>query len=465
LKNWIKGTNAVVLSLAVIGIFIVLTIFLHSLKGVQWDLSKNKNYTLSEQTTTTLKQLNKDVHVIAFTDQQGTVDPQITDMLAEYHKRNSKLTYEEVDPTKKPTVAQQYNIKEYGAIIFESGGKTKTVSSADLFTQGDSQNSYNFNGEEKFTQAIVNLISGETHAVYFVTGHGEQTISSASALTSSLESQGYGVKDLNLLKETQIPADAETLFVLSPTNEISDKEAKLIEDYLKGKGKLIFSLDIAKDMETWKNWDTILKSVGIKNQFSLAVESKSSLSNDPFTIIPDYGTHDITSKLQEQQRLAVLPGALALTADTDNKDVQSTVLLKTSDQSYGITNLSLFTSGKSLTQEDIKQTAADVKGPLNLAFAIQDKDSKPKAIVIGNGIFMQNDWLGQQGNRDFTLNSLGWLQEQKNQLTIRPRVQTQAQQIMITPGQARTIQYLTLIIIPLLILLLGGGIWWRRRKG
>jgi ABC-type uncharacterized transport system involved in gliding motility auxiliary subunit len=60
---------------------------------------------------------------------------------------------------------------------------------------------------------------------------------------------------------------------------------------------------------------------------------------------------------------------------------------------------------------------------------------------------------------------MGWLQEQKNQLTIRPRQLDIPPTVMVSPSQARVIQYTTLIIIPLLILLLGGGIWWRRRKG
>ena len=45
MNKWIRGTNATVLSIAAIGIFILLTIFLHSLKGFQVDLTKNKNFT------------------------------------------------------------------------------------------------------------------------------------------------------------------------------------------------------------------------------------------------------------------------------------------------------------------------------------------------------------------------------------------------------------------------------------
>jgi ABC-type uncharacterized transport system involved in gliding motility auxiliary subunit len=463
LKSWIRGTNAVVLSLAVVGIFIVLTIFLHSLKGVQWDFSKNKNFTLSEQTKTTLQQLNKEVHVLAFSDQGGTVNPDITDMLSAYHKLNNKLTYEEVNLVKKPTVANQYKVTQYNTIVFVSDGKTKLVNPDELFTQG-STGATNFNGEQKFTQAIVNLISVEKHSVYLVTGHGELGSAQASAFTTSLVQEGYVVKDLNLVKEVKVPADAEALILLAPQKDINDAETKVLQDYLKGKGKLMFGLSLVPDMDKWKNWYVILNSLGIKSQLSLAIE-KNSKAGDPFTIVPEYGTHVITDKLLQQNLVTVFPDALGLTADTANKDYPSTVLLKTTADSYGKKNIARFTSQQPLTQADVGQQKTDTPGPLDLAYAIQDKDSKPKAIVIGNAYVFGNELLNQYGNHDFVMNSLGWLQEQKNQLTIRPRELDIPQQVMISPSQKSVIRFISLGFIPILILLLGGGIWWRRRKG
>lgn len=465
MKTWIKGTNAVILSLAVVGIFIVLTLFLHSLKGVQWDLSKNKNYTLSDQTVNTLKELDKEVHVIIVANQQGGFNRQVMDLMAEYRNRNKKFTYEELDPKKKPTVAQQYKIDQYGMIVFSSGGKTKNVLEPELFAQGNAEGAYNFLGEEKFTQALLSLTSDVKHVVYLLSGHGEMTTQIATELTKSLQGEAYEVKDLNLAQETKVPDDAETVFILAPKNDISDKEAELIKTYIVGKGKLVVGLNLAKGMETWKNWNAILAAVGVKNQLAIAVETKKSVTNDPLVLVPTYSAHEITKKLQEQNRLTILPGGLALAVAEENKEVKTTALLTTSTESYAKTDLTIFTSGQKLTQDIIKNTAKDLKGPITLAYAVQDKESKPKAVVFGNGIFVTNDLINEQGNRDLLLNSAGWLQGQTNQLTIRPRVETQMQRVMISPAQGKMIYYGTFIVIPLLILLIGGAIWWRRRKG
>ena len=94
MKKWIRGTNAIVRSAAVIGIFILLTVFLHTVKGFQWDLTASKKFTLSDQTITVLKELDKDVNVIAFTSSSMEYyNRQISDLLEEYGKRNSKLTF------------------------------------------------------------------------------------------------------------------------------------------------------------------------------------------------------------------------------------------------------------------------------------------------------------------------------------------------------------------------------------
>ncbi|WP_162462915.1 GldG family protein [Paenibacillus psychroresistens] len=464
MKNWLKGTNAVVLSLAVIGIFIVLTIFLHSLKGVQWDFSKDKKFTLSDQTKTTMQQLKKDVHVLAFSNQGGEVDPEITDMLSAYHKLNSKLTYEEVNLVKKPALAKQYNVTQYSTIVFVIDGKTNLVNPSDIYLQDQTTGAQSFNGEQKFTQAIVNLSTEVKHPVYLITGHGELTSETASTFTQGLQQAGYEVKDFNLVGTAQVPTDAEALILLAPQKDLGDVETKVLQDYVKGKGKLIFGLNLVPDMDKWKNWYAILNTLGIKNQLSLAIENNSK-AGDPFTIVPEYGSHAITDKLMEQNIVTILQGALGLTADSANTSYQSTALLKSTADSYGKTNISRFTSQEPLTQADVAEKDTDPKGPLDLAYAIQDKDGKPKAIVIGNSFMFENDLIGQYGNNDFIMNSVGWLQEQKDQLTIRPRLVDMPQQAMISPSQGRVIQYISLIIIPLLILLLGGGIWWRRRKG
>ncbi|CAH1215577.1 hypothetical protein PAECIP111891_04260 [Paenibacillus allorhizoplanae] len=462
MNKWIRGTNATVLSIAVIGIFIILTIFLHSLKGFQVDLTKNKNFTLSEQTTAALKNLNQDIHVIAFTnsgDGNDFVTRQVTDMVAEYKKQSSKITYDEYDMLKQPSMAKQYGVDQGGTIIFELGTKKQNINFYELFV-GQQDGSYTFSGEEKFTQAIQSLTSTEKHTVYLLSGHQEYPASAMSIFKSSLAAANYDVKDLNLYVEGKIPDDAQMLMLLGPTNDLNDKEAELIQTYLKGKGKIYIALGFNKDMTTkWKNIDAIMKTYGVQDQHAIAIETKQTSLYDPLTIIPEYGSHDITNKLSNNNLITMLSLAVSLNADESAPDYTKSLLLTTTDKAYGETDINL------LAQNKTKQDVTDVKGPLNLGYAISDKDNKPKAVILGGSTFVLDEDIQNQGNKDFALNSIGWLQEQKDQITIRPRQGDAYQQAMITPSQANTIFLITIVFLPLLFLVIGGLIWWRRRRG
>jgi hypothetical protein len=463
MNKWLRGTNAVVLSAAVIGIFLILTIFLHSVKGFQVDLTKNKSFTLSDQTISTLKNLNKDIHVIAFTNsgQNTFATRQVTDMIQEYKKYTNKITYDEYDMLKQPTMAKQYGVDAGGTLVFESGAQKQLVNFIDVFIPGQANDgSYQFSGEEKFTQALTSLSSNEKYPVYVLSGHQEIPLTQMNVLKTSLEGENYTVNDLNLLRDGKIPADAQMLLLLGPHTDLSDKETELINAYLKDKGKIYIALSFNKDMATqWKNIDAIMNTYGVKDEHAVAIEPKQTTLYDPLTIIPEYGSHVITQKLSDYNLLTMMSLSISLNANPDNKDWTTTALLNTTDKAYGETDINL------LTQSKTTQDAKDVKGPLHLGYAVESADKKPKAVILGSSNFLVDQEIQSQGNKDFAMNSVGWLQEKKDQITIRPRQGDAYQEALMTPAKANTIFYSTILIFPLLFLLLGGFIWWRRRRG
>jgi hypothetical protein len=462
LNKWIRGTNAVVMSIAVIGIFIVLTIFLNSMKSMQVDLTQDKKFTLSDKTVETLQALDQEVRLITLTSDQ--TDPyikrQVEELVQEYKKRSGKLVSEEIDIVKNPATAKQYEVDPSGTLVVESGTQKKTVYYADMFQFGQQQGDYKFSGEEKLTQALVNLNSKEKRKVYFLSGHNEIPLNQMSIWRSGLEGDNYEIKELNLLRDGKVPDDAETLFIVGPQNDLTDKEAEVIKEYLNGKGKLYLALGFNKDMKTkWKNLDAIMAQYGIKDQHAVAIDPKQSPMLGPLSIVPDYGFHEITKKLQEYDLRTVITQTIALTTDQPNADFPATAILKTTADAYGETDL------ETLIRNRTNKDAADVNGPFNIGYVVENKDKKPKAVVLGGSVFLADEYIQLQGNRDFALNSVGWLQEQKDQVTIRPREGDKLQQALIVGSDANWIFYGTVLLFPLLFLVIGGTIWWRRRKG
>ncbi|HMF61850.1 MAG TPA: hypothetical protein VK595_15830, partial [Vicinamibacterales bacterium] len=66
------------------------------------------------------------------------------------------------------------------------------------------------------------------------------------------------------------------------------------------------------------------------------------------------------------------------------------------------------------------------------------------------------------GNRDLFLNTINWLAQQENLISIRPR-EAGSSTLNMTADAAQRIFWLSVLIIPGLILAAGVQTWWRRR--
>lgn len=161
-----------------------------------------------------------------------------------------------------------------------------------------------------------------------------------------------------------------------------------------------------------------MAALGVQDQHAVAIDQKSTL--DPLSIVTEYGAHEITSKLQQSNLITIMSLAVAINADPTAKgDYTSTLLLKSSPNAYGETDINTL-----YIQHQTNKDDKDVKGPLNLGYTIEDKDKKPKAVVLASSTFVteqQQGGIHTAGNRDFALNSIGWLTGQKDTITIRPR--------------------------------------------
>jgi ABC-type uncharacterized transport system involved in gliding motility auxiliary subunit len=65
-------------------------------------------------------------------------------------------------------------------------------------------------------------------------------------------------------------------------------------------------------------------------------------------------------------------------------------------------------------------------------------------------------------NRDFFMNSVGWLAGSDDLAAIRPKPPEQ-RPLFLGTAQRNTIIFGTVILIPLLVLVAGGLVWWGRR--
>jgi ABC-type uncharacterized transport system involved in gliding motility auxiliary subunit len=82
--------------------------------------------------------------------------------------------------------------------------------------------------------------------------------------------------------------------------------------------------------------------------------------------------------------------------------------------------------------------------------------------VFGDSDFASNAALSIQGNRDLFMNTIGWLSQQENLISIRPK-EPDDRRLTMTAAQQTNIVWLALLVIPALIFGSGVYSWWRRR--
>ncbi len=175
------GSNAFVLSLAVVGIVVVIN-YLVFTNTKRWDLTEGKQFTLAPETIDTLAKLEQPVKAIGFFTKRTNSD-QARSLLEQYQYNSAgKFEFEFVDPDANPALAESAKITRDGTIVLYMNELQEPVTLV---------------SEEQITGALVRLMNPVKRAVYFLSGHGErspdesgdQTFASAETNTGEQELQ------------------------------------------------------------------------------------------------------------------------------------------------------------------------------------------------------------------------------------------------------------------------------------
>ncbi|MBI3756006.1 MAG: hypothetical protein HY265_07590, partial [Deltaproteobacteria bacterium] len=161
-------------------------------------------------------------------------------------------------------------------------------------------------------------------------------------------------------------------------------------------------------------------------------------------------------------------------------------LAKTGDASWAETNKKALEEGKAEYNE-----GKDKKGPVSIAAVtavevgesehsghgehnlvpagskqgkdVETKKTYAKIVVFGDSDFVNNTNINLAGNKDFFLNTVNWLAEEADMISIRKK-EPDATPVILTASQGRLIFWLPVIIIPSLVLVTGIAVLTRRRQ-
>ena len=437
------GTNTVLLAIGVLAILIVFNYFGFQHKKT-FDLTSEKFFTLSDQTKKIVGGLKTDVNVVRFSK---TPDSVFNELLNEYRPLSLHLKFETIDPDQKPDVAKDYGISSVGDVVVAAGDRKQTV-------EGASAGNLT---EENLTSAIMKVTQTAKNTACFVTGHGEKSTSDSSEhgysfVSDALKKEGLELKDINLLTTNGVPSDCSLVIVAGPTKSFFPQEEQALSKYLSGGGKALFEVDPDTDPkldDIFKDWNI---SVGEDVVFD---PSRMLLGAGPqYVVIQSYGDSSITAPLKQQTTFFPLARTVSI-ADKSKTDGQRIELLQTTDAGF--------------TRQIEKGAArASAKpgpsGVQTLGIAAFDKAVAPNArlVVIGDSDFASNAFVTGGSNADLFDNTIDWLAQQENQISIRPKQPTD-RHIQMTEAQRSALTWLDVFFLPGIVIISGVAIWWKRR--
>jgi ABC-type uncharacterized transport system involved in gliding motility auxiliary subunit len=446
------GANATVMTIALLGILIFINI-LAARNHKRWDLTANKDFSLSQQTIQIVESLKRPVQITGFfgkPDQAAQQD--LASKLKEYTSRSNLITYRFVDPDTDPTTARAYNITSYGTLVFESGGHRQQTSGTE---------------EQDLTGALLKVIQDRQPTVYFLTGHRERSIDGSERLDYSdarqaLEQDNFRVTTLNLTISNTIPLSNTVLVVADPQTQLQPREQQAIHTYVAGGGRLMV---LANPLDP-PPLAAVLQAAGLSWNDDLLIDQQSEMGNPTAPAVVEYPYSTIAKDLNGQASL--FPTARTIKkAPEATAGVTLTTLLQSSANSEAVTD---FKNG------EVRPGPNDQKGPLVFGYSAEGNitpsgtysgtvtaGAKARVVAIGDADFAANGVLSSaQGNRALFRNAIAWLAAQDQLIALPPKTPTD-RSIFLNAGQGQFVFYSSVVGLPLLVLLAGVGVWWRRR--
>jgi ABC-type uncharacterized transport system involved in gliding motility auxiliary subunit len=473
------GANAFVMVAVVLGILLGVNYLVYR-HDKQWDLTKGRRYSLSDQTTKVLSGLKDDVTVWYF-QRRGELRA-AEERMERFTRVSPRLKVQYVDPVASPARAQEFDARgPYPLLVVERGSRRERASN---------------DSEQDVVNTIIKVTRDTSKTVCFAEGSGERSPSDSSergysGAKAALEKNQYKTQQVLLAREPEVPATCTVLVLASPERDLLPHVADALRRYVGRGGKVLAMVDPPVKVDQ-PNLDALLKDWKLEAGKNMVVDVSPMgqvFGTGPLTpIAAQYPFHEIT---KDFRLMTAFHTARSMKAATDGPSgVSAQSLVETAAASWAESDLTL----KEPIQMD---EGKDTRGPVSLGAVAtvpvttpspspspaappasaspaaspsaspspSDEAPPPKegrVAAFGDADFASNQLLPFEGNQDFFLNTVAWLAEDADLISVRPR-EPDDHRMSLSVQQQETIWYVSRWLIPGAFVMAGIMSWWRRR--
>lgn len=419
-----------------VGAGIVLGLAVEHRRGIDW--SAGQRHTLSEASRKVLQAIEGPIEVTAYLPKQHAGRERAQELVARYQRLRPDIRLHFVAPEDASQMMREENLREGEMSIAITGSPRREFIKA--YT------------EREFSNALARLTRHEAQWVAFVTGHGERSpVRDANFDVSDwaavLAKRGLKAQEINLATQGTVPDNTSLLVLASPQLDLLPGEVAAIEAYVARGGALLWLLE----PDTPAGLDPLARALGIVRAPATIVDpatARLGLDNAAIAVVTAF---DEAAAVARFDATVLLPYAVPLSTVGDTA-WEATRLFATSDDAWGETGA---------LAGSVERDAADLPGPQPLAWALTR--AQQRAVVIGDGDFLSNTYVGNGGNRDLGVRLVEWLT--RNDALIEVESKPAPDTVLeLERWQTMVIAFGFLFVLPLAFTANGILLWWRRRR-
>lgn len=425
------------------------------------DWTASGRNTLSEASSTLLAELTDPITITSYAAEEGNVRQAVTELVGKYQRYKTDVSLAFINPDLHPAKVRELGIRINGELVVEYQGRSENLQQL---------------SEQGLTNSLQRLARSGERWLVFLEGHGERKPQGTAnhdltQWSQHLSNKGFKIQSHNLVKNPQLPANTRVLILASPQLNLLPGEVAMITQFVEAGGNLLWLSDPtdeplknSNNNSTLHGLTPLATQLGIEFQAGMIVDPTTQVlgvSDPRFALVADYPAHPITQNIDN---LSLFPQSHGLTV-IPAVGWQSHRLLQTEVRSWSET-------GK-LSGSLQFDAGSDIKGPLmlgvTLSHALTDPDAtvpespQQRVVVIGDGDFLSNAYLGNGANLSLGVNIINWLAHDDRLIHIPVRIRNDRTLELSSLAQG-IIGIGFLLVLPLLLGGTGFLIWWRRRQ-
>ncbi len=446
-----RAQNAVFLVLLLVAVGLLA--WLSTRYNYHADWTADTRRSLSAASVQLLGKIEGPVTITAFARDDRQIRRAISDLIERYQHYKQDIILDFVNPDTEPQRVRDMGVSSDGELVLTHGGRTEHLKPFEM-------------NEQAMTNALQRILRAGERWVVFLDGHGERRPHAegnhdVSLWVKELENKGFKARAVNLAESAVIPDNTTVLVIAGPQVDLLPGEIKAVQEYVERGGNLLWLSDPGPQ----RGLEALATQLGVHFLPGAVVDLTTQLlgiQSAAIAAVTSYPPHPIT---RDFALLTVFPLAVGLSLEPDS-GWQGEAFLRTGSGSWEETG--------ALAAEVQFDENQDIRGPITLGVSLTrargaaaeggaQGERQQRVVVIGDGDFLSNRYLGNVGNLDMGMNIVNWLSADEQLISIPAKTALDSG-LTLTPLQSSVIGFGFLMGLPALLLGSGLVIWWRRRK-